>query len=469
MQNETLELIPVEKVVENEFLMELEKSEIRKDLLIEKKNECLSLTIKGQDDKEGYTRLRETRLNQKATRIIIEKVCKAGRDKVAVETKKWLSLEKEWVAIVSEGEDYLKKIEDEYDAEKEKIAAEKKRKHDAQFTERSTLLGSYGAKLEEGYFVLGDIKYEASSIREVDAEIWEENIKPKYKLIFDEAETLRVENEQKLARMEQMRTTIFNTRFGQLKEVIIEGNYIVDEFDNRNMFTKDELADMDEVDFVYIKDEHNKVVNKRIYEREERKKITLRTENREKSLYDLGFTFDGTAFVHDTVTMFVSTVDNADDDKYTKLLEIATRQIEVIKEEAKHKQEESRKKAQVEADKLALGTSRLKTLADYEETGYTGIALSEMEAAVWQGILMAARTQFNDAAQLKLKEKQALEKQQAELRQAEELAKASDKEKWQSLVTELGKIEFPQARSGQYRKLIAIAKEKIEEIVNLKP
>jgi hypothetical protein len=56
---------------------------------------------------------------------------------------------------------------------------------------------------------------------------------------------------------------------------------------------------------------------------------------------------------------------------------------------------------------------------------------------------------------------------QEEARRAEELAQASDKEKFADLVAKIEVIQLPEMRSGQYRKKVAIIREKIGEILSL--
>lgn len=464
---QTLEVIPVEAVVENKFFSALEKEQITKSELIKAKDDCLKLTINGLDDKEGYNLVKQTRLNQKAIRIIIEKVCKAGRDDANKESKKWISLEKDWTSIVAEGEDFLYKQEKEIDAEKEKVAAEKQRRNDAQFTERSVELTKYGANLIDSYFVLGDIKFEASSIREVDAEIWEENIKPKYKAIFDEAEKIRVENEQKLARVEQMRETIINARLSHLLQANKSVSSKIIYHNETHLTTVDELVNMTESEFGVFKLNHNNVVEEKIQKEKEAKELKERTERRTKELYSLGFTFDGTAFIHNTVTMFVSAVNDVDDEKYAKLLDIATRQIEVIKEELKQNQEESRKKAQAEADAIALGTARLRMLTDYSFEGYTDKDLSTMIEAEWDKVLMSARTNYNFKQQQLLSQKQKADKELSDQKQAEELAKAGDKANWDHFVSLVSSLKVPTMKSGKFRNIAGMATEKLQEIITL--
>lgn len=463
MNTQTLEVIPVEEKINSELV----KENITEKILSELETKYDALTINGQEDKKGFEAVVAARKECKKMMALITTICEKGREPALEEQREWIATEKKHKERVGKLKDYLEKQEKEYEAKEKEIAAENKRKHDAQFVERSTELTKYGANLIDGYFVLGDIKFEASSIREVDAEIWEENIKPKYKVIFDEAEKIRVENEQKLARVEQMRTTIFKSRFDILLDVEAVSGMILNRHTDLKVIDKEELINLSDKDFTSLAINHNLEVNNFLLDQKKEKELKERTERRTKELYSLGFTFDGTDFIHNTVTMFVSAVNDVDDEKYAKLLDIATRQIEVIKEEAKGKQEESRKKVQEDAEKFALGTVRRSILADYEETNYTDISLGEMEESKWTGILGEARNKFNDKKQVELNAKHLKEKQDAELKAQEELAKAGDKANWSHFINLLKSVKVPAMKSGKYRDFASIATEKIEEIINL--
>jgi hypothetical protein len=463
MTTQTLEVIPVEEKINSELV----KENITEKVLAGLREKYLPLTINGQDDKEGYLAVSEARKDCKRIRVLAKKICEAGREEAVSIQKAWIAKQNEVIAEISKVEDYLEKQEKEYDAEKDRIAAEKKRKHDDQFVERSVELTKYGASLIEGYFVLGEVKYEASSIREVDAEIWEQNIKPKYKAIFDEAEKIRVENEQKLARVEQMRETIINARLSHLLQAnkSVSGKIIY--HNETHLTTVDELVNMTESEFGVFKLNHNNIVEEKIQKEKELQDLKDREDVRSKCLYSIGFTFDGTNYVCDTVTIFASTISFSDDDKWDNLLEIAKRQIEVIKEEAKAKQEESRKKAQAEADAIALGTARLRMLTDYSFEGYTDKDLSTMIEAEWEKVLMSARTNYNFKQQQLLSQKQKSDKELSDQKQAEELAKAGDKANWDHFVSLVSSIKIPIMKSGKFRNLAGMATEKLQEIITL--
>lgn len=87
--------------------------------------------------------------------------------------------------------------------------------------------------------------------------------------------------------------------------------------------------------------------------------------------------------------------------------------------------------------------------------------LADIEAAKQEAIQkeQARKAEEERLAEVKRKEEEA--------RKAEELAKASDKVKYADLIAKFESIEFPEMRSGQYRKKVSIIKEKIEEIYSL--
>lgn len=462
---QTIEVIPVEDKINSELV----KENITEKVLANLREKYLPLTINGQDDKEGYLAVSEARKDCKRIRVLAKKICEAGREDAVTIQKAWISKQKEVVDEITKVEDYLEKQEKEYDAEKDRIAAEKKRKHDDQFVERSVELSKYGASLIEGYFVLNDISFEASSIREVDAEIWEQNIKPKYKAIFDEAQKVRVENEQKLARMEQMRGTILNSRLPQLLKITksVSGNVL---YHGEIHFAKtDEIIDMDEATFELVKSKHNKEVEDKIAADKKKKEAELRIKNRKQELYDMGFAFNGTAFVCETISVGTSTIETLDDTEWNEGMDKMATTLSKIASDKKINQLAEQKAKQDEADKIAIGTARMQTLSDYEETGYESKDLSEMGEQGWVRVLETARGKFNDAKQTELKEKEAKEKAEAEQKQSEELAKATDKERWQHFIAQVSKLELPTVKSRQYKEMLAITKEKLEEITALKP
>lgn len=84
--------------------------------------------------------------------------------------------------------------------------------------------------------------------------------------------------------------------------------------------------------------------------------------------------------------------------------------------------------------------------------------------------------QIAEAAAIKERERIAeenrlaeLKRQQEEQRKAEELAISGDKANWEHFINQLNNLAYPTLKSGRYLKIGAIAKEKLEEILSLKP
>lgn len=60
-----------------------------------------------------------------------------------------------------------------------------------------------------------------------------------------------------------------------------------------------------------------------------------------------------------------------------------------------------------------------------------------------------------------------IKRQQEEAKKAEDLAQSSDKVKWKDFIAKIEAIETFDMRSGQYRRKMQVAKEKLEEILSL--
>ena len=179
----------------------LEKANIT-DLVINGLKEKYSgLKISGQDDREGYKSVVNARKECKAWRVAAKKICEEGRDEAVKTQKAWVAKEKEVTGKILEIETLLQKEEDAYEAEKERIKAEKKAVEDNRLTTRTVQLTGMGASLVDGFFVLGEVKYQVNDIREFDDEKYTNEILPQYKNIFQAVEEARVkaENERKEA------------------------------------------------------------------------------------------------------------------------------------------------------------------------------------------------------------------------------------------------------------------------------
>lgn len=167
---------------------------ITEEAIAELKERYSGLTIAGPEDKEGYILVQESRKNLKAIRIGIQKGFKRLREIAQLEVKNKIAAEKEVVAQISELEDPLYEQEKAYDAAKEKEKQERAQRIERQGMERMQQMMACGAVLTDGYWVLGELMYEAVLVKSCDPDIYE-GIYKEYKAIFDTKEADRIQKE----------------------------------------------------------------------------------------------------------------------------------------------------------------------------------------------------------------------------------------------------------------------------------
>lgn len=132
-------------------------------------------------------------------------------------------------------------------------------------------------------------------------------------------------------------------------------------------------------------------------------------------------------------------------------------------EEFKKKQEEI---LQIERDKVQaelVEKQRIEREAQFEKMKKEAAEAAEQKRLA--DIELAVKKE-KERAEFEALKAEELRKQEDQ-RKAEELAQSSDKVKWENFITQVSEIEVFEMRSGQYRKKMQIAKEKIEEILSL--
>ena len=401
------EELPIEQAVEKSFVTELEKLEITKKFLEEQRDNCLTLKLNGQD-KEAYTIIRETRLNMKTRRVAIEKICKKGREDATRTQKAWIAVEKDWKKIVSEGEDYLSKLEEEYETEAERIKQEAKRKMEEAFILRQSELTKMGAQYQEGFFVLNDVSYEAVLVKECDEDLWEGTIKKAFHAQFLTNESNRLLEERR--KMEEAQA------IQRQKE----------EQERRERELQEREAAIKKAEEERLQKEQEEQRRK---EAEEKAKNNAMIKSRSNELAALGMNYNGSDYLFEDVNVNWTEITTSSDEEWKALVSKITPIIADKKEaiEVKRKQEiEEQKRIAAEE---AVRKERERIEQEQRDT--------------------------------------EIKRQQEEARKAEELAQATDKEKWADFISQINKLSVPEMRSGQYRKKIAIAKEKLEEIGDL--
>ena len=174
------EEIPMEDKIGKTINQELEKANVTEKVIANLREKYLPLKLKGLDDKEGYMEIVEGRKDCKQWRILTGKICKRGREAAVMEQKLWISKEKDVSDRIAEVESYLEKQEDAYEAEQNRLKAEKKAQQDRNFAARLVELTAMGVAFNGAEFVSGEVVYDASMIRETDEEAYRGMIFPKF-------------------------------------------------------------------------------------------------------------------------------------------------------------------------------------------------------------------------------------------------------------------------------------------------
>lgn len=402
------EEIPIEKAVEKSFLTQLEKLEITKQFLVDKKDECLQLKLNGQD-KEAYTLIRETRLNMKARRVAIEKVCKKGREDATRTQKAWLAQEKEWVMIVEEGETYLEGLEDEFEKEKERIAAEVKRNQEEAFIIRQAELTKMGATYQDGNFVLNDVSYEAILIKESDNDVWEIMKKKFYdQFLINEAGRLEVEKKKEEAAAELLRQQ--------------------QEQERKQKELEEREAAIKKSEEAAAKAEQERVAKEKA---EENQRVEKLWRGRLEQLRPIGWNSQE-AFAKYDESVIVAT--------YEQLTTWTDEEFAVVKE--KHF-------LSVAADEKAKEEKRLAEIEEQKK-------LAAAEAVKKEQERVAEETR-------KAEDKRV----QENAKKAEEALKATDKTKWASFLKSIESIQLPEMKHPSYKQKVVDAKKYIAKITDL--
>lgn len=329
-----LELLPLESEI-NEALI---KDNITEAAIKKLYDDYGELTLKDLNDREGYVLISEARKNVKVTRILAEKVCKKGREKANEISKAWVAKEKELVGKISPLEDKLSVQEKKFEAEQDRIKEEKRRKQEQNLFNRSLELTKMGAQSIDGFLVLEDESVDILVIKDAPDDIYQNDILPPFRVIFDRNETIRIENEriaqeqkdkeeaerkelqakqeafekeqaefkkqqeefqkQKDAAEADAKRLKFaqdekrwHDRLSELKEIGWNGKFAFSNLDNSGypIFTYNELIELSEEEFVFRRDEYNKSVHDELNKREQKRLADIAEKERiaaEKAVED---------------------------------------------------------------------------------------------------------------------------------------------------------------------------------------
>lgn len=155
-----------------------------------------NLKLKSLEDKETYIEIKNAKKVVAKVRTTATKVCKAGREEAIREQKLWIEAEKKVIGKIKEVEDVLDAEIEKFETEEARKEAEEKERKESAYINRQAELTKMGATYSNGSFVLGDVSFEATLIKDADEDIYAETILPKYKEVYEVLEAERIEKER---------------------------------------------------------------------------------------------------------------------------------------------------------------------------------------------------------------------------------------------------------------------------------
>lgn len=500
LKTEELVSLPIEEQISQE-LVKHNYTEAK----LQEFEEYLKLDII-DDDKESYLIIKDKRKEVKSYRVAVEKFCKFKREDAVKIQKAWVANENKLVAILSKVEDHLEAKEKAYE---KKIAEEKearKRKQEEQLIIRQQTLTNMGALYSDGNFTLGEVSFELSLVKESEEDIWQETIFPKFyeeynkieldrmaedrkrqeaedelkrqheeleverKRLSAEADRLKAEKDRQELEAAKRRSDQFEFRSQQLKSIGFDVHgvewYVFREF----KIAMSAVWDWDDnawgLQLVSAKQYVDQVLAEEAEEKRKQQEITDLQNKRYTELLPYSKYGEpvemGNLWIHaesgfqEILSEKRGAFEKAEEERKKQIEEAAAKKererIEEEQRQAKLKREQATGKARFEM----LGAIDVKT----ENQAHLG-TISDEE---WMVMYEAYKKVYDKTQHDKWVSDQEIIRKQEEERKAEELLQASEKEKWQSMMDYLNGMVIHSMRSSQYRKKVAILREKLEEI-----
>lgn len=406
-----------ERDLDTEIKNELFKANVTDAVLAALEEKYGGLKLKSIDDKESYLEICEARKEVRKVGIMAEKICKKGREDAISIQKKWLNTEKnvlDRVAITQDKLDAEKKLYEDEIARKEE---EERQRQENNYQERQRIIIKMGGTYDNGSFVLNGVSYEMDVIKTADAETWEEIMLPKYQREFEKSESARVEEEKRKEaeaaklRAEQEELEKQKAELARQQE---EMRLQMEEM-NKQKLEQDRI----------LMEQQQKEAN------EQREKEDAQNKTRMQQLLALGLVYSGEykSFIFEDVAVATVDITGYDQQKWDKMIEEITPTIARNKEEVAKREQEKRDKEIEDAKNKAIESERLRVEAERID---------------------------NERID---NEKRA--------REAEELEKASDKDKWAAFISQYSEIKFPEMKTPTYKGKINSAKDFHSKIITL--
>lgn len=428
----------LDKKIENE----ISKANITDAAIKKSVTHLKSLSLSIDAPRSEYMEIVEEHKAAKKFQSLITDTCKKGREDAVSEQKKWVAKEKELKESFEPGLSHVAKLRCDWEKADNKKKEDEKRRQETNLFNRQLTLTKMGAVLDDGFMVLEDAIVDVLVLKEVDDQIWNEDILPDFKSIFDKHEKARVEQEE-----------------------------------------ADRKARQEEQDRLDKIEAENKILRDQKTEFEKKQKEI--EDNRIKKISQLGINFIHAhdAFVLDDIYIPMMDIRTYSEDKFEKLLS----DVQKRKEEISKKQEDDEKRWRTR-------------LSQFEDTIWNGVEVvckrKKETVATCDNLVNWSKEEFikrrdahnlwvkaefikeekerkdkiefdkKEAARLALEEKELNDKLEEERKQ-EEISKMSDSKKWVAFCEQLNDIQFPVFKSIKYKKLSELAQAKINEIKSL--
>lgn len=393
--------------LDDKINLTLKKNNVTERVLNSLKEKYSGLKLVHIEDKESYLEIKEARKEVRKVGILVEKLCKLGREEAISIQKKWLSKEKELLLRISEVQDPLDKEIEAFDAHEKQVEEENRKMKERKFIERQTELLRMSAEYIDGSFVLGNVSYEDTTIRDAEDDIYNEVILPKYKEQYDIVEAEKAEAERKRKEQEE--------EMKRQQQILEQQRQELEREKERIQKQQDELRQRQEDAEKLEAERKQAIINGRCIQLEQ---------------LGLIYSFQQGAYVFGGISISKGgKIDLLDEEGWSELINEITPQVEKIKQQQKQQEEEKRRQ-EVEEEKQA-----------------------------------AIKAEIERIKEEKIQE--AIKAEQQKQKELEELAQADDKTKWEVFIEEVKSIKTYTMSSNIYKRKMAIASEKLEEIINL--
>jgi hypothetical protein len=440
--------LPIEERISNELV----KHNVTEAIIAKIREDYLPLKIAGIEDKETYLIVKDARKHCKELRVLAKKICVDGREDAVAIQKAWVAKEKDVTGRIGEVEDYLEKQEKEYEAAVAKEKEDRKRRQEEQLIMRQQVLTGMGALYSDGSFHLGEVSFELSVVKESEPDIWEESILPKFKEEYEKVEAERIEQER-----------IKREQEAEMKRQ-------QDELERKQR----ELAEKEAALKAAQEEQERKQKEeeaKKAAEVNAAREAKYKTRCDQLTTIGLFVGMEGGHLYFKGYDCWVSHLDiiGHDDEKWSAMIEDMKVHVAKKKEEA-----EQKRLAEIEAQKelekkRILGESRLRAFKELGSMpiGVTSASLSEISEDEYDTLYRETKDEYEAAKKIQWEREQEEKRQLEEVKRQQELEISGDKVKWAEVMKQFESITLYTMISSQYKKKMAILREKLEEIKSL--